>query len=352
MYLLLGPSTALYLQWVCGGLDALVRQSSTIRTHRLSRMPMRMLPDHPLQTTLFVELTKDVSVGVGAAWKERDGWKTRTASLGKCLTETDATAFAIGMVLKDLAPILSRTNCRSAEIVTKSRPALTAIHNQSRWEVRTITDARRLAKRAEEAGGTLALTWLSSSVGSNGYKVASVAARRAARQSPKAMRSASLSYVKQAVKERWKPMARLNKHVKDARKSFAARYLQLKSGHAITAVYLMRIEKAEDARCWWCSGSRQTVAHLLLECRKWRRERESMVQKLKAKDITISETSDQKNVKVLFEDNAIADMLEFVEKTEVGKRPGAENDKVDSWDIERLDRRDEEGEGAVGNSGV
>jgi hypothetical protein len=30
VYLLLGPSTALYLQWVCGGLDALVRQSSTV----------------------------------------------------------------------------------------------------------------------------------------------------------------------------------------------------------------------------------------------------------------------------------------------------------------------------------
>jgi hypothetical protein len=268
-----------------------------IRTHRLSRMPVRMLPDHPLQTTLFVELAKDVSVGVGAAWKERDGWKTRTASLGKCLTGTDATAFAIGMVLKDLPPILSRTNCRSAEIVTKSRSALTAIHNQSRWKVRTITDARRLAKRAEEAGSTLALTWLSSSVGSNGYKLASVAAQRAARQSPKAMRSASLSYVKQAMKERWKPMARLNKHIKNARKSFAARHLQLKSDHAITAVYLMRIEKAEDARCWWCSGSRQTVTHLLLECRKWRRERESRVQKLEAKDITISETSDQKNVR-------------------------------------------------------
>ena len=27
VYLLLGPSTALYLQWVCGGLDTLVRQS-------------------------------------------------------------------------------------------------------------------------------------------------------------------------------------------------------------------------------------------------------------------------------------------------------------------------------------
>lgn len=29
VYLLLGPFTALYLQWVCGSLDALVRKSST-----------------------------------------------------------------------------------------------------------------------------------------------------------------------------------------------------------------------------------------------------------------------------------------------------------------------------------
>jgi hypothetical protein len=78
-----------------------------IRTHGLSRMLIRMLPDHPLQTALFVELARDVSVCVGAAWRERDGWKTRVVSLGKYLTETDATAFAIGMVLKDL-PQISR----------------------------------------------------------------------------------------------------------------------------------------------------------------------------------------------------------------------------------------------------
>ena len=69
-------------------------------------MPMRMLPDHPLQTTLFVELAKDVSVGVGAMWKERGGWKTKEASLGKYLTSADATSFAIGMVLRDLSPII------------------------------------------------------------------------------------------------------------------------------------------------------------------------------------------------------------------------------------------------------
>jgi hypothetical protein len=80
------------------------------------------------------------------------------ASLGKYVTETNNTAFAISIVLKDLLPILSRTNCRSIEIVTKSRSALIAIHNQSYWEVQTITDAKRLAKRVEEVGGILALT--------------------------------------------------------------------------------------------------------------------------------------------------------------------------------------------------
>ena len=72
-----------------------------------------------------------------------------------------------------------------------------------------------------------------------------------------------------------------------------------------------------------------------------------MVQKLKAKDITVSETPDRSNLKILFEDNAIVDMLESVEKTEVGKRPGAKTNKIDSWDIERLDRSGDEDKEAM-----
>jgi hypothetical protein len=106
----------------------------------------------------------------------------------------------------------------------------------------------------------------------------------------------------------------------------------------------LRIGKVQDARCWWCSSSRQTVEHLLLECRKWRRERMTMIRKLSTKNITISETPDQRNVKILFEDNATVDVLEFIEKTEVGKRPAAESDEIDSWDIERLDRGENEEE--------
>ena len=72
----------------------------------------------------------------------------------------------------------------------------------------------------------------------------------------------------------------------------------------------------------------------------------TIIRKLSTKDITISETPDQRNVKILFEDNATVNVLEFIEKTEVGKRPAAEFDETDSWDIERLDRgENEEGRG-------
>jgi hypothetical protein len=160
------------------------------------------------------------------------------------------------------------------------------------------------------------------------------------------MRSASLSYVKQAVRNKWKLVTKLNRHIKDTKKSVAARYLQLKSGHAITGAHLMRIGKVVDARCWWCKRSEQTVAHLFLECRKWRTERETMMQKLRDKEVTTNETTGRRNVKTLFGDNAVVDVLEFNEKTEVGKRPAGASDEADSWDIERLDRNgDEERDG-------
>jgi hypothetical protein len=84
---------------------------------------------------------------------------------------------------------------------------------------------------------------------------------------------------------KWKPVTKLNRHIEDARKSVAARYLQLKSDHAVTGTHPMRIEKVVGARCWWCKRSGQTVTHLFLECRKWRTERETMIRKLRDKEV-------------------------------------------------------------------
>jgi hypothetical protein len=199
--------------------------------------------------TLFVGAKKDVSFGVGAAWKESNGWKTKAASLGKFVTESEAVLSAIDMVAKDLLPILSRTNQQRAEIVTRSKLALIEVQSTRQWALPITTKIKKQTKRVEEEGGRVILTWLPDNNTREGYKVADNAAERAARQQLREMRSASLSYVKQAVKKRWTPTIKINKHIRDAKKSVATRYLQLKSGHAVIGVHLLRIGEAQDARC-------------------------------------------------------------------------------------------------------
>jgi plasmid replication initiation protein len=62
------------------------------------------------------------------------------------------------------------------------------------------------------------------------------------------MRSASLLYAAEAIKKKWQK-SNTNKDIDNGKKSVTARYLQLKSGHAITGIYLLRIKKAQSARC-------------------------------------------------------------------------------------------------------
>lgn len=140
-------------------------------------------------------------------------------------------------------------------------------------------------------------------------------ARRAARQQPRHMRSASISYVQRCVKVYGRPLPKLSKHICDTKKELSARYLQLKSGHAVTGVHLMKIKKMQNARCWWCSDSRQSVAHLMLSCRKWRRERERMLHALEAKKIKISTRRNEQDVLVLFRETAVEAVLHFIECT-------------------------------------
>jgi hypothetical protein len=153
------------------------------------------------------------------------------------------------------------------------------------------------------------------------------------------MRPASISYVKKAVETRWRPKAKVNDNMTKAKKSVAARYLQLKSGHAVTGAHLLRIGKVEDAQCWWCKKSDQTVAHLLLHCRKWRRQRDSMMRGLRARKVPVSAMRDRADLETLFGEEATTEVLQFIENTEVGRPPVKEENREDYWDIEQLDQR-------------
>ena len=60
-----------------------------------------------------------------------------------------------------------------------------------------------------------------------------------------------------------------------AEKRTASRYYQLKSGHALTGVYLKSTDNRPDDHCWWCdpdniSGTPQTRDHLFKHCSRWK----------------------------------------------------------------------------------
>jgi len=58
-----------------------------------------------------------------------------------------------------------------------------------------------------------------------------------------------------------------NSAVMRAAKTIAARFYQLKSGHALIAKYLMQIGKRRDMKCWWCGHEYQTRDHLFKWCK-------------------------------------------------------------------------------------
>jgi hypothetical protein len=267
-------------------------------------VPFRMLGSTSAMTSLPL---------IAAVVVRTTSQKTKVSSLGKHITTDDAVLLAIGMAARDIISTLPRTNHSVAEIVTESRIALNAVESSEQWFLPAIAGIKRHAQNIESADGRMALTWLRNREDVEGYEIAKVAAQRAAKQQPKEMRSASLSYVKQAVKGRWKSKIKIDKNIADAEKSVAARYLQLKSGHAITGAHLLRIGKVQDAKCWWCGGSRQTVAHLLLHCRKWKRQRDKMLRGLHAKKISVNTKRDATDLQTLFGKEAITDVLWFID---------------------------------------
>lgn len=106
-------------------------------------MTERKLPDHPWQMAFFVSACRDFSFGAGAVWKEPNCWRTEAVSLGSYLVIIDAALFAISIVIRHHISILSRTNHRCTEMVTKSRQALADMQSECHWTMPTVTSTSR-----------------------------------------------------------------------------------------------------------------------------------------------------------------------------------------------------------------
>ncbi|ODM19892.1 hypothetical protein SI65_04878 [Aspergillus cristatus] len=74
---------------------------------------------------------------------------------------------------------------------------------------------------------------------------------------------------------------RLDPAAAGAPKALASRYYQLKMGHAAIGPYLQRVQAQESAACQGCGAPRESVHHLLLECRERAGPRRTLFQGLR-----------------------------------------------------------------------
>ncbi|KAI7231557.1 hypothetical protein KC343_g169 [Hortaea werneckii] len=216
----------------------------------------------PDKITLLACAAKDTNFGAAVGWAAGNSDKVKSYSLGKYLTMLDADLYAVHMAVHicrfSLPQTASATRC--VEILSDSRQALSAIDKARYWTTPVIREIGHQIRFIQDRGDQVILSQRPSDESVERMEAVRAAAKLAATQQPKAMRSASLSYVMQSIKTRWKLVARISKVISGGRKSVTARYLQLQSGHAITGEYLLRTKQAQDARCWWCNSSKQTVS--------------------------------------------------------------------------------------------
>jgi hypothetical protein len=170
--------------------------------------------------------------------------------LGRYLTAVDADLFAISSAAKEAGLILRKQEAPEVDILSISREALAAISGVTLWMLPLVGDTMIQSKQLRDQGCTLRLVQAPDNEDTEGMSAAHIAATRAARRQLWQLRSASLSCVQQSMRETKPTVAKINNHLSDSRKSAMARYLQLKSGHAVTGIHLFRMKKLQDTRCW------------------------------------------------------------------------------------------------------
>ncbi|OJD27703.1 hypothetical protein ACJ73_00913 [Blastomyces percursus] len=142
---------------------------------------------------------------------------------------------------------------------------------------------------------------------------------------------------------------RLDPEAAQAPKRVARLYYQFKTGHAPTAEYLHRIGARGSPRCGECSDGHETVAHLLFNCRQWRRQREALFKALdEAKVIRPGPTEEAPEARLFADRKATKALLEYIgaitaQRSE--QQAAEEALRADCWGIEAMEEGDREGEG-------
>ena len=314
--------------------------------------------------------------GAGLAWQEAGSWRTQGFPLGKGREVFDAELLGVVQALQ-LAEKMG--DQRPVTILLDSQAAIARLrHTQPGPGQALVVQAHAIAKKLHAQGHQPTVQWVPGHAGVEGNERADQVAKQAANKPPgRGPREISLAFTCRArteaitaQKQRWlakelskrsqqgqrtyRPQKnwRLNSAAAVAPKHLASRYFQLKSGHAAVGAYLHQIQAQEDATCRDCGLSRETIHHLLFECRKWRHQRNKLYKDLELDGVmrpTAAEEHPQG--RLLGEPRATKALLQFLASTSVAlprahlQRTAERVQKDDEWGLESLEEAIRTGEG-------
>ncbi|ODM21420.1 hypothetical protein SI65_02263 [Aspergillus cristatus] len=310
--------------------------------------------------------------GAGIAWQEPGGtWKTQGIPLGKGYEVFDAELCGVVQALWVAWKVGDQ---RPVTILLDSQAAIARLrHTQPGPGQALAIQAHAIAK-----GLHATIQWVPGHAGVEGNERADQVAKQAAGKPPgRGPKEISLAFACRArteavttQKQRWltkelsqrsqqgqriyRPQKnwRLDPTAAVAPKHLASRYFQLKSGHAAIGEHLHQIQAQEDATCKGCGLSRETIHHLLFECRRWRHQRNKLYRDLELDGVmrpTAAEEHPQG--RLLGEPRATRALLQFLASTSVAlprahlQRTAERARRDDEWGLEALEEAIRTGEG-------
>jgi len=252
---------------------------------------------------------EDEWVGCAVVWEEEGRWIKRRVHLGQQREAFDAEMYAMSEAMKIADEMAKKKEVTRVMVFTDSQPTSRRIQSDEPepgqvLALRTINWTDALARKKIH----VEYRWVPAHKGIERNEEADQQATKAAykhcgsytetRNPLPFLHYVSFSHVSQRLTEvKWEEskeeinkLGKKSKHsyrydlvkrggnsaVMEAKKTIAARFYQLKSGHALIAKYLLRIGKRRDMKCWWCGHEYQTRDHLFKWCKRWKREQKRL----------------------------------------------------------------------------
>ena len=314
--------------------------------------------------------------GAGIAWQDSQGtWRSRGFPMGLGQEVFDAELLGVLQALK-IAKRIQRKG--PIIILLDSQAAIARLrHTQAGPGQALAMQAYAAARDLQAQGQDPIIQWVPGHTGIEGNERADQVAKHAASKPGSGPGGLSLAFTSRACteairarKQGWLARAlakrsrrsqrayrpqkgwQLDPSAARASKQLASRYYQLKIGHAALGAHLYQIQARDNPACQACGEPRETVHHVLFECRKWRHQRTTLYKTLERAGITKpSAAEDCPEGRLLGEPKATKAILQFLATTRAALSPGhlqraAERARRDDdWGLEALEEADRTGEG-------